>query len=280
MTRNQLLNTLGPLFEAADQGLIELPTATVKARQASAHLAGQLATIVVPAEARDQLFRAVMDSAVAGQPLPTGDVVVEAENAIRAADSLRVAARDALETLDNQLAATITPNARSFIVDVLRPVHTSIVADLRTCLKIVGPELDKTKLLNATEKVRSARTRLDAVVAQYGLIRRCWVPLAVHDPSTLDSSHKFVEFSNGEKAPWRNITSTNATTPWPSDAVGRIAWFIANDFEPWLPTGDDRDEQMVRAYPDSPIVKGHHENQHLDKAKGTVLQRDLDAASR
>jgi hypothetical protein len=251
---NQDLIRLRPFFELVDRGKLDLPDDAQKLRTAHAHLTTEIGNKPEPADFRREAHDRIREAALAGQPLDDTETLADAMFLNTAALTEREIAGQVVEQLEFMLAQSLSLNAVEIIAERLRPLHSSVIAKATSHLEALHYELDAAKLLHSSDKLRSARRDLDGLVKDYAQVRRCWDAVSAFDPSGLDRSNVFGEFRNGDRLlEWTKTVLpvsgfTNNDTPLATEPLARLAQSIQEGFEPWCPTGADRDERHAEVY--------------------------------
>ncbi len=170
-----------------------------------------------------------------------GTTIAKAEVDERAASAAQRVLRRVLEDTERAFATATRDNGETIIAEALRPALEEVLAEARTCAKLLehyGRELSADMFLASPDEDREAYVRLQHAAQRYSAIRRAQSILGFLGVSAeADTAGRFSELKN-IYALWPSIGSTMGTSkpPWPLDPVARMLWLVTSGAEPWLPT--------------------------------------------
>lgn len=194
---------------------------------------------------------AVMDAiqrASKGEPLDDlGDKMAEAELEEKRRAALGRALNQALETAGAQLRTLIDQRADDIIRESLQPALTETLEQASKALTgLDGIEVDPSIILAAgSEKQRAAWKGLVAAATRYDAIRAAQLAITrERRAKPLDPA--LAEFHN-----FRDLrtpaTYSQPQAEFPTEQPQKLVAILRSEFEPWVPTKQEQDEQSRRA---------------------------------
>lgn len=243
-------NRVRRLFQARDAGYFTLPAGLDDLLAASDHLRGLPLPSVDVAGARQRLYDAVREAALAGGDLPGIEELAAANAARPVIGELAHAQASVLVQLGDELVAEVIAQADRIVVEHLRPVQLEVLAEVATVIEATGGVRAPERLLGAPEHVRTSAMGFGALVGRYGAVRMArGLLVELHGGPAKDVRGRFGEFRNLRDL-WPTMGTWQAgSPPWPADPAKRLAWIVSSPAEPWCPTRAEQDALFVERYP-------------------------------
>jgi len=229
------------LFAGADAGHYKLPDAVRELRQAVAHCD----TYTVPdddqtdrvAHAVDRLHADVRIAALNGSPPPSLTPLIDAAGRREANAALIDAVRTTRTQLAAELDGLVIASADSIIVECLRPAFDDVLATVRKAAKRSDADLDR--LAERYASIRAAQ----AILAR------------ASGGAQHDVGGRYAEFKNmNDLWPVRG-TWLERKPPWPQGTRERMAWLVASEAEPWMPTLAEQDERWWAVHGEAVLAR-------------------------
>ena len=157
---------LKALFEAADAGLITLPSDVVELREAIARGVEHLRTAPPPVDIQARYREEIRSAILARKPWSASAAFAKTKAEEAAAAELTFLARQALAAVEEEAVHAVASSAGSIITGTLREAIEAVLGEFQQCLEVCGHELDGNVLLKATPEARAARLQLDELAGR------------------------------------------------------------------------------------------------------------------
>lgn len=237
MFRNSETRRIAPLLTHADAGIYTLPAEVMQLRAEMERLTTH--AMPEPTSAAEVAAVAFRSAATTGDGWPDPDELAALHARNQMLGQLARVRVEVLQQIETSLYGAVVGRADVIIVDHLRPVFQSVLADLRSVVDTLdGRPVTGAEILSAPKPVRDAAVAIDDLAARYGVLRDAQSKLAaVTTPSTDDGL--YFEMRNPED--FRENRRLNA--PWPiDDRVEMLRWMLSHGVDLWMPTPAERDE--------------------------------------
>lgn len=246
------------VFDPADRGEWQLPTAVTQARTILAKVSEALDKVAEPRPVQDVQDEAVQAALASADPADIDLSALLDHRRLREESDTRTAVlRQAQQRADSALATTMRDSCDQIITECLRPSGQATWEEITRATRSLGDldTSDTNGLLRAGAKTRAAFLELGELTARYHRIREAMERLLLHagEPPQHDIHGDHGEFrvglcsilgSNWRAAPM----SEKRQLPWPADAKARLVWLVRNGHEPWFATTEQRDEAWLTAH--------------------------------
>ncbi|CAN5706077.1 hypothetical protein BH23CHL7_BH23CHL7_20870 [soil metagenome] len=244
-------STLSVLLEGHQAGHFSLPDELKQALTAEERIRDELQAanaevqrLGSSGEAIGDLAAAVLEAALAGEPLPDMATGVRAAEQAERAVQIRVQVlQQALESASWQ---ALSLDAGEIVREHLRPAFEETIAEVKALSgKLAGRDLENAEqFVDAPGPVRAAYIRLRELHSRYQALRAAQRHL---NRGTNDGAEDFAEVRNlvelyGDRWPGRYMSSWR---PGPQDSLSRLLWLTTSEAQPWLPTREERDAAVV-----------------------------------